>query len=142
MAPTYLLPQSTTCAQAAVGASLGSTSASRSRTGFAGGVAERQLGELSLAGEGEHEGLQVLLVRLGDGLGDGWGADAAAADGVLGDGEEDAGEQSAAAEAGHLGDVVEYFGLDGQAEGEGGLVDEFGVGGRGGGRGAWCRRGP
>jgi hypothetical protein len=56
-----------------------------------------------------------------------WGADAAPANGRGWERVEDAGEQASAPETRHGGDVPEYFGLDGEAEGEGRAGDVFAV---------------
>ena len=111
---------------AAVGEQAGFDGFLEVQHGVVGVGGEGEDGGVGPVGEGEDERAQGGGVGVDDGLGRRWAADPAAPDGGGGQGVEDAGEQSAAAEAGHGGDVGEHFGLHGQAEGEGGVLDVFG----------------
>jgi len=84
------------------------------------GRAEEKVG----VGEGE-EGADAAVVVGAEGVGDGLGVDVAAAKDGVGDGVKEAGEEAAAEKSRADDEAAQDFGLDGQADGEGGARDDL-----------------
>ena len=75
-------------------------------------------------GEGE-EGADLAVVELAEAVVDGFEGDVAAAEGGGGDGVEEPCEEASAVETWAGDEVAEDFGLDGEADGEGGVGDDL-----------------